>query len=664
MVESSHHFLPIAALAVVSWLQTGSGIAAETGVWENSQGGLKEYRAGARELNKTDTFNIWLALKRAVKADSPGDEFHWRNTYTLHSGSITLQKFTQPRDDGTMCAEFTHSFDRHRSKRDYSACSSTVDNWRSVASRVANSIPKKDAARHSGLDKSIVSIRKYTDEAQELSKTDAFNVRVALRRALDKENPGEDFHWRNSHTQHRGTITLTSFIEPRGSNKMCADFIHVYYFTASTSHRVTDSVCRGYSGPWQLERKGFSTAHNPPKAPVESRPLYNAETVYKVQGMLTRLSYAPGPVDGLYGNKTRRAITYFQRDENLPVTGKISKSLLTNLRQSLDTLENLPTRAPVEATPTAPQSAVNQTKEPKTVIVRSRANTRITAPASAGMDTGFSTFTSDTLGKTSSPAVQSDNVRSRELHPAQRPYLLTIDGIDFTLIPEARAIPIDHTSIPSSYLKSALITEWKFAYDWQHVPWSGTYADISKNVTRVKSNIHHIYRTAREEGRYFVVAAHSWGGVLAYRAISELFREGKLPVGAVDVLVTMGSPLNAQYEDLKSIAANYGRWRGTQALAKPVKAWLNYWVKEDDFSGAISGITNTRLAYNYDMRVFPHNSYHQTAQFKRAIEWDVKTSLENLDQDLSADSEYTGPDATARLELPQTSAEIQFDQTQ
>jgi hypothetical protein len=45
--------------------------------------------------------------------------------------------------------------------------------------------------------------------------------------------------------------------------------------------------------------------------------------VRRVQGLLRERGYDPGPIDGLMGQRTRQALRQFQRDHNLPETGRI-----------------------------------------------------------------------------------------------------------------------------------------------------------------------------------------------------------------------------------------------------------------------------------------------------------------------------------------------------
>jgi len=57
------------------------------------------------------------------------------------------------------------------------------------------------------------------------------------------------------------------------------------------------------------------------------------ETIKSVQQTLADLGYAPGPVDGAWGENTARAINAFQRDRNLPQTGQITPELLAEFQR-------------------------------------------------------------------------------------------------------------------------------------------------------------------------------------------------------------------------------------------------------------------------------------------------------------------------------------------
>ena len=69
-------------------------------------------------------------------------------------------------------------------------------------------------------------------------------------------------------------------------------------------------------------------------SPAETRPIYDRAEVRETQRLLANLGYDPGPVDGAYGARTKRAIIAFQRDAGLPQTGEPSTALLTRLRES------------------------------------------------------------------------------------------------------------------------------------------------------------------------------------------------------------------------------------------------------------------------------------------------------------------------------------------
>ncbi len=53
--------------------------------------------------------------------------------------------------------------------------------------------------------------------------------------------------------------------------------------------------------------------------------------VKKIQTLLALLKFNPGPIDGILGQKTTKAIRAFQLDIGVPVTGKIDKNLKSQL---------------------------------------------------------------------------------------------------------------------------------------------------------------------------------------------------------------------------------------------------------------------------------------------------------------------------------------------
>jgi localization factor PodJL len=55
------------------------------------------------------------------------------------------------------------------------------------------------------------------------------------------------------------------------------------------------------------------------------------ETVGGIQRELNRLGYRSGPPDGIFGNRTRRAIEQYQKDAGLAVDGRASQTLLDRL---------------------------------------------------------------------------------------------------------------------------------------------------------------------------------------------------------------------------------------------------------------------------------------------------------------------------------------------
>jgi peptidoglycan hydrolase-like protein with peptidoglycan-binding domain len=90
----------------------------------------------------------------------------------------------------------------------------------------------------------------------------------------------------------------------------------------------------------QLTEFGLPIKEKPLKKPQPKRikakqftlPQRNATPeIRKAQVLLSKLGYEPGPIDGLLGRKTRKAIENFQIDFGLPETGEVDNKLLNEL---------------------------------------------------------------------------------------------------------------------------------------------------------------------------------------------------------------------------------------------------------------------------------------------------------------------------------------------
>lgn len=68
--------------------------------------------------------------------------------------------------------------------------------------------------------------------------------------------------------------------------------------------------------------------------PAPRPPVYQNSLVYNIQASLTRLGYNPGPVDGVYGQRTADAISAYEYNNQLPVTGQASNNVYYHMKQS------------------------------------------------------------------------------------------------------------------------------------------------------------------------------------------------------------------------------------------------------------------------------------------------------------------------------------------
>ena len=64
------------------------------------------------------------------------------------------------------------------------------------------------------------------------------------------------------------------------------------------------------------------------------KPARPSAVIKEAQALLAELGYDPGPADGLYGKRTGKAVSNFQKDRGTRVTGDVTEGLLSELKKA------------------------------------------------------------------------------------------------------------------------------------------------------------------------------------------------------------------------------------------------------------------------------------------------------------------------------------------
>lgn len=121
------------------------------------------------------------------------------------------------------------------------------------------------------------------------------------------------------------------------------------------------------SGTGPLARPNLPPDTRPPDTRSGSGPTLGRAVersqVADIQRELTRLNYDPGPVDGILGAQTRRAIEAYQRDAELDADGRPSDTLLARLRNEVDAINPNPAGGLTREERLIPQAAITAIRE-------------------------------------------------------------------------------------------------------------------------------------------------------------------------------------------------------------------------------------------------------------------------------------------------------------
>lgn len=221
----------------------------------------------------------------------------------------------------------------------------------------------------------------------------------------------------------------------------------------------------------------------------------------------------------------------------------------------------------------------------------------------------------DALSKLATALAPKIEPIAPNLPEKNRPLVLTIDGITWKETTGAISI---FAKPRTAKLEKALERNWDYVSekDVHDVYWVGDLTKTDALVDVVKNHLQSISQLATSRGRPLVVVTHSWGSVLAYRAIDELGDENKggaTPL-KINQLITLGSPLDSQKIGYKTTAQHYAEWEergGASAILEYVDEWRNYWIEADTISGAISGIEqNILMASKQTRSSKAHRDYY------------------------------------------------------
>jgi hypothetical protein len=115
----------------------------------------------------------------------------------------------------------------------------------------------------------------------------------------------------------------------------------------------------------KVVENGSAPVNKSSRQPVSSKPDLSKD-VKKIQTLLALLKFNPGPIDGILGQNTTKAIKAFQLDAGVPVTGKIDD----NLKSQLDRAYRLSVTHAKEQTENDKEKSRTNREKPKATALK------------------------------------------------------------------------------------------------------------------------------------------------------------------------------------------------------------------------------------------------------------------------------------------------------
>ncbi len=168
-------------------------------------------------------------------------------------------------------------------------------------------------------------------KAAELGLADSqYNLAILHDRGLGvSKDPSKAYFWFQiaSSQGDKDAEARASIIEKR----MTADLIArtkllISNWRPTTLNKSANEVAQPFDG-WQTARSIPTTI-----TASNNSDFTQKELVVLTQGYLAKLGFDPGPRDGIIGEQTRQAIEEFQQQHQMPVSGTVSRKLVSKLK--------------------------------------------------------------------------------------------------------------------------------------------------------------------------------------------------------------------------------------------------------------------------------------------------------------------------------------------
>ena len=237
------------------------------------------------------------------------------------------------------------------------------------------------------------------------------------------------------------------------------------------------------------------------------------------------------------------------------------------------------------------------------------------------------------------------------------PIVFTLDGIDplSEVSPLLEARPGGSTI---SYLEPRIEEIWQLPESDVHsLPWTGRTADTALAVEQAKALLLLIIGIAKQENQPVVIVAHSWGSVLAYRALLDLYRNGDIRDGDIDQLITIGSPLFEENIAVRKFARLHAGWIGAAPAGLTVRQWQSFYTEHDCLGGGVpeAGVENHNLPTSETKCLKAHRAYFEEDNVLKFIDQYVKRGLRTREQIMAGREKLLPPETTGTTQTGEPS---------